>query len=186
MTQTDPLQSLDRPVVLVGLMGVGKTTVGRRLAYRLGREFRDADEAVEQAAGRSVAEIFEDFGEAAFRDGERRVIARLLQDPKPMVIALGGGAFVDDDTRALVKDRAISIWLRADVGTLAERVARRPGARPLLNVDDPRAVLERLAEERRPSYEQADLVVESDDTSHETTARLAADALQAHLEQAGS
>lgn len=113
-----------KSLVLIGLMGVGKTTVGRRLAHALKLQFRDADEEVEKAAGRSVSEIFEDFGEHAFRDGERKVIARLLEEP-PMVLALGGGAFVDDETRERVKAMATSIWLQADVETLVQRVARR-------------------------------------------------------------
>ncbi|MCR9268274.1 MAG: shikimate kinase, partial [Alphaproteobacteria bacterium] len=134
----------DRSIVLIGLMGVGKTTVGRRLSKALGLKFRDADEEVEKAAGRSVAEIFKDFGEAAFRDGERKVIARLLEEP-PMVLALGGGAFVDPDTRAKVLNQAVSVWLKADVDTLMNRVSRRD-TRPLLQDPNPRAVLERLLE----------------------------------------
>ncbi|KAA5804002.1 shikimate kinase [Alkalicaulis satelles] len=184
MNHPDPLRALDRPVVLVGLMGVGKTTVGRRLAARLNRPFIDADEEIEAAAGRPVAEIFADFGEAAFRDGERRVIARLLESPSPMVLALGGGAFVQDEVRALVKARAISIWLRADLDTLMSRVSRRPGVRPLLNDDDPRAVMARLMEARAPAYGQADIVVDSDAGSHDVTARLVLEALSDWLEGA--
>jgi shikimate kinase len=178
-----PLRDFDRPIALVGLMGVGKTTIGRRLAKRLDRPFVDADEAVEEAAGRSVADIFADFGEAAFRDGERRVITRLLEEPQPIVLALGGGAFVNDETRALIKERAVSIWLKADLDTLMERVLRKPGQRPLLETDDPRAVMEKLNAERAPIYAQADITVESDAASHDATAARAYMALEAYLEQ---
>ena len=181
MTQSHLSSAFKRPVALVGLMGVGKTTIGRRLAKRLSRPFVDADEAVEESAGRSVADIFADFGEAAFRDGERRVIARLLDDDQPIVLALGGGAFVNEQTRALVKDKAVSIWLKADLEILMERVSRKPGVRPLLNADDPRAVMEKLNAERAPIYAQADLVVESDESSHDATAARAYDALAAHV-----
>lgn len=184
MSHPDPLRALDRPVVLVGLMGVGKTTVGRRLAARLSRPFVDADEEIEAAAGRPVAEIFADFGEAAFRDGERRVIARLLESPAPMVLALGGGAFVQEPVRAMVKARAISIWLRADLDTLMSRVSRRPGARPLLNNEDPRAVMARLMEARAPAYGEADIIVDSDAGSHDITARRVLEALSDWLEGA--
>lgn len=167
----------NRPIALVGLMGVGKTTIGRRLANRLGRPFLDADAEVEAAAGRTVAEIFADFGEAAFRDGERKVIARLLEEPAPIVLALGGGAFMDPDTRALIKTHALSVWLRADVDTLFERVMRKPGQRPLLETDDPKGVLERLHAERSPVYAQADIIVASDAVSHDTTVQRLIDAL---------
>ena len=182
MTQSDRSKALKRPVALVGLMGVGKTTIGRRLAKRLSRSFVDADEAVEIAAGRSVADIFADFGEAAFRDGERKVIARLLSEGEPMVLALGGGAFVNDHTRALIKEKAVSIWLKADLEILMQRVARKPGQRPLLDTEDPRAVMERLNAERAPIYAQADIVVESDESSHDVTAARAYEALAAHLD----
>ncbi len=171
----------DRPIALVGLMGVGKTTIGRRLAKRLDRDFADADEAVEEAAGRSVADIFADFGEAAFRDGERRVITRLLDEPTPLVLALGGGAFINDETRALIKDKAISVWLKADLDVLMERVLRKPGQRPLLNVDDPHAVMRKLNDERAPVYAQADITVDCDDASHDATAAKVHDALQSYL-----
>ena len=182
MTQSDLSKALKHPVALVGLMGVGKTTIGRRLAKRLSRDFVDADEAVENAAGRSVADIFADFGEAAFRDGERKVITRLLNKGEPIVLALGGGAFVNDETRALIKAKAVSIWLKADLDILMERIARKPGQRPLLDTDDPRAVMEKLNAERAPIYAQADIVVESDDSSHDMTAARAHDALVKHLE----
>lgn len=177
MTLSDPLYAFDRPVTLVGLMGVGKTTIGRRLAKRLDRPFADADEAVEEAAGRTVAEIFADYGEASFRDGERKVIARLLEQDQPLVLALGGGAFVNEETRGLIKEKAVSVWLKADLDVLMERVLRKPGKRPLLNVDDPRAVMQKLNDERAPIYAQADIVVESDEASHDATAAKVYDAL---------
>ena len=172
----------DRPIVLIGLMGVGKTTVGRRLAKALGLNFRDADEEVERAAGRSVSEIFDDFGEAAFRDGERKVISRLLDEP-PMVIALGGGAFVDPETRARIKEKGVSVWLQADVDTLVKRVSRRD-TRPLLRGQDPRSVLQRLLEARTPAYAEADFHVDASAGSHQTTLDLIMRALEAREAEA--
>jgi shikimate kinase len=155
-----PVRRLARPAVLVGLMGAGKTSVGRRLAAALSAPFVDSDEAVEAAARMSVAEIFETLGEPAFREGERRVIARLL-DETPQVIATGGGAFMNPETRALIAERgAVTVWLRADLDTLYERVGRR-GGRPLLATGDPREILARLIRERHPVYAEADLVVDS-------------------------
>ncbi len=148
------------PVVLVGLMGAGKTVVGRRLARVLGVSFCDADEEIAAAAGMGIPDIFEVYGETAFRDLERRVIARLMRDP-PGVLALGGGAFVDPEVRRLVKRGAVSIWLRADLETLLRRTERRRHARPLLAREDPRRVLCRLMEERYPLYAEADLVVDT-------------------------
>jgi shikimate kinase len=144
-----------RSIALVGLMGAGKTTVGRRLAARLGLPFVDADAEIETACGMAVAEIFERFGEAHFRDGERRVIARLV-DGVPKVIATGGGAFVQDDTRALLLARTITIWLDVDVPTLVARVRKRD-TRPLLKGRDPGEVLAALAGVRNPFYAQASL-----------------------------
>ncbi len=167
----------DHSIVLIGLMGAGKTTVGRRLATAMERPFADADHEIERAAGRTVSDIFEDFGEAAFRDGERRVIARLLDEP-PMVLALGGGAFVDPQTRALVKERAISIWLQADVATLAARVGRRD-TRPLLREGDPAVILERLLETRQPAYAEADIHIDASAGTHQATAEAILAALQA-------
>ncbi len=155
-----PARRLARPAVLVGLMGAGKTSVGRRLAAALAAPFVDSDEAVEAAARMSVAEIFETLGEPAFREGERRVVARLLDDA-PQVIATGGGAFMNPETRALIAERgAVTVWLRADLDTLYERVGRR-GGRPLLATGDPREILARLIRERHPVYAEADLVVDS-------------------------
>lgn len=168
-----------RPIALVGLMGVGKTTIGRRLATRLGRRFVDADEAVAEAAGRSVPDIFADFGEAAFRDGERKVIARLIEEAQPLVLALGGGAFVDPETRALLKEKALTVWLKADLDTLMDRVGRKPGQRPLLDDPDPRAVMARLMAAREPAYAQADIAVESERGSHDLTVEKVLDALEA-------
>jgi shikimate kinase len=156
-----------RPIALVGLMGAGKTTVGRRLAARLDLPFVDADAEIEAASGLSVSEIFERFGEAHFRDGERRVIARLV-DGAPKVIATGGGAFMQDDTRALLLERAITIWLDADIATLVERVRRR-NTRPLLKDKDPGEVLTALAEVRNPVYAQAQIRVPSKSSPHGDT-----------------
>ncbi len=155
------------PLVLVGMMGVGKSTVGRRLAARLGLHFVDADEEIEKAAGMSVTEIFARYGEAHFRDGERRVIARLM-DGAPKVIATGGGAFMQDETRALILDLATAIWLDADIDILVDRVSRREG-RPLLKGRDPRAVLADLAAVRNPVYALAPIHVQSIAAPHEVT-----------------
>lgn len=168
MNHTRPDQEtvhIDRHLVLIGMMGAGKTTVGRRLAVRLDMPFVDADAEIEAAAGRSVADIFAELGEAAFRDGERRVIQRLL-DGSPRVIATGGGAFVDAGTRALIRRKALSIWLDASLDTLEERTARR-NTRPLLNGRNRREVLARLLEERRPLYAQAHLRIHSTDSPHD-------------------
>ncbi|WP_093332605.1 shikimate kinase [Sphingomonas rubra] len=156
-----------RPIVLVGLMGVGKSTVGRRLALRLRLPFVDADHEIEAAAGMTVAEIFDRFGEPYFRDGERRVIARLM-DGSPKVIATGGGAFVNEATRALILEQATSVWLHADTAVLAERVRRRD-TRPLLRGKDPKVVLAELAAVRDPIYAQAHVHVSSRKGPHEAT-----------------
>ncbi|MGH6827303.1 MAG: shikimate kinase, partial [Rhizomicrobium sp.] len=147
--------TLDRTVALVGIMGAGKTSVGRRLAARLGASFFDADHEIETAAGLSVAEIFERFGESYFRDGERKVIARLLEGPAH-VLAAGGGAYMDEATRALLARSAFTIWLKAPVALLLARVKKRD-TRPLLNNADPRATLERLLAVREPVYAKADM-----------------------------
>ena len=164
---TDAHPTTDRPIVLVGLMGAGKSTVGRRLAERLGLPFVDSDEEIERAAGCPIAEIFERFGEAGFRDGERRVVRRLI-DGEPKVIATGGGAFIDPETRALILERCIAVWLDADVATLAGRVGRR-SHRPLLAGKDPIALLTELAAIRGPAYAEAHLRVASDSGFHERT-----------------
>ena len=150
-----------KSVVLVGLMGAGKSRVGRQLAAQLGLDFVDADAEIEAAAGCSISDIFERFGEAAFRDGERRVMRRLLNGPV-RVLATGGGAFMDPETRAHVRERGISIWLRADLETLLARVGRR-NHRPLLAQGDRRETLAALMKERYPIYAEADIVVDSTD-----------------------
>ncbi|MDX2234824.1 MAG: shikimate kinase, partial [Hyphomonadaceae bacterium] len=155
---------VDRPIVLVGLMGAGKTTIGRRLAAVLNLPFVDADEEIERAAGLPVSEIFARHGEPEFRRGERAVIARLLQGG-PHVLATGGGAFMDPETRALVRERAVSVWLRADIEVLMRRVEKRD-TRPLLRGDNPRAVMERLMAERHPIYAEADVTVDSNNLPH--------------------
>lgn len=170
---------LDRPVVLVGLMGVGKSTIGRRLAAQLKRGFIDADEAIEAAAQRSISEIFEQFGEAHFRDGERRVITRLIEDHDG-VIATGGGAFVNDETRALILEKGIAVWIDCAIETLVERTARR-STRPLLRTGDPREILTRLYEERRGCYAQAPIHVMSDAGPHEVTTMRILEALEQWL-----
>lgn len=149
------------------MMGVGKTSIGKRLATLLGLDFVDADEEIERAAGMTIAEIFEKFGEPYFRDGERRVIARLI-DGSPKVIATGGGAFINDETRALILERAISIWLDADIKVLAERVSRR-NHRPLLTGRDPVEVLTELGKVRNPIYATAKIHVRSDTSPHSRT-----------------
>jgi shikimate kinase len=157
---------LDRPIVLVGLMGVGKSTVGRRLASRLGLPFVDSDSAIEEAAGASAADVFELYGEEDFRDGERRLVARLI-DGEVRVIATGGGAFVDPDTRRLLNERAITVWLDAPIDVLAERTGRR-NSRPLLRDGNRAATLARLMEERRALYAEAQIHILSNEGAHGT------------------
>ena len=168
-----------RTIVLVGLMGVGKSSVGRRLAAALDLPFRDADNEVEAAAGRSIPEIFAEMGEPAFRDGERRVIARLLDEP-PHVLATGGGAFANPETRALIKDRAIAVWLKADLELLARRVSRKDG-RPLLKGRDPMDVLREHASLRYPAYGEAHLTVETGDTAHGVAVEAVIQGLRGYL-----
>lgn len=171
MSQKTSLASLpliDRPIALIGLMGVGKSTVGKRLAARLDLPFIDADHAIEEAAGLTIPEIFERFGEAHFRDGERRVIARLIEG-EPKVIATGGGAFMQPETRALILDRALAVWLDADVDILTERVRRRTGTRPLLAGRNEREVLAELAAARNPVYALAPIHIRSEAQPHEET-----------------
>jgi shikimate kinase len=156
-----------KTIVLVGLMGAGKTCIGRRLARRLELPFVDTDDEVEKAAGAAIPEIFRRFGEQAFRDGERRVIARLLSEP-PQVLATGGGAFVDQWTRAAIRESAVSVWLRAELDILVGRTVGR-GSRPLLETSDPRATLAALMAARHPIYALADLVIDSTDEPPEVT-----------------
>lgn len=178
-TSSAPALSPPRTIVLVGLMGAGKSAIGRRLAQRLDLPFVDADQEIEHAAGCTIEEFFARHGEAAFRDGERRVMARLLGRPTH-VLATGGGAFVDAGTRALVRERAISVWLRAELEVLLDRVSRRTN-RPLLKQGDPRAVLERLIAQRYPIYAEADIVVDSRDVPAERTVEAVIEALRAFL-----
>lgn len=164
---------IDRPIVLVGMMGVGKSSVGRRLASLLHWPFIDADDEIETAAQMTIPEIFAAHGEAYFRDGERRVIARLIEDDARdgaghRVIATGGGAFVNEETRRLILDRAIAVWLDSDIETLVERTSRKEN-RPLLKQGDPRETLARLREERQPAYAQAPIHVLSGNGPHSRT-----------------
>jgi shikimate kinase len=174
---------LDRVVVMVGLMGAGKSAIGKRLAQALGLNFVDADKEIEEAAGCAIPEIFARFGEPAFRDGERRVIARLLEGPV-CVLATGGGAFMDEGTRARIKERGLSVWLRADLDTLVRRTARRSN-RPLLNAGDPKEILGKLMAVRHPVYAEADVTVDSHDAPPESTTARVIEALRAHLAGAG-
>jgi shikimate kinase len=155
---------LNRTVTLVGMMGAGKSSVGRRLAARLAVPFRDADSEIETAAGCTLSEIFERYGEPSFREGERRVIARLLTEA-PHVLATGGGAFMDAQTRAAVKELSVSVWIKAPIEILLQRVKRRDN-RPLLKAGDPRETVERLLKEREPQYAEADLTIESEEGPH--------------------
>lgn len=172
---------IDRPVVLVGMMGVGKTSVGKRLAALLHRPFIDADQAIEEAARMTIPEIFESMGEDCFRDGERRVISRLIEDsPGCAVIATGGGAFCNPQTRTLILERAIAVWLDCDIDTLVERTGRRDN-RPLLRDGDPREILTRLREERASAYAQAPIHVISAAGPHTRTLTQLCKALDAWL-----
>ena len=176
----DLAKRVGRPIVLVGLMGVGKSTVGRRLARRLGLPFVDSDAAIEDAAGLSPAEVFERYGEQDFRDGERRLVARLVDQGDLQVIATGGGAFVDPRTRELLNARAITVWLDAPVDVLAERTSRRD-TRAQLRDGDPKETLERLSNERRHAYEQAHIHVKSGVGAHREVVEAILRALEAHV-----
>jgi shikimate kinase len=169
--------SLERTIGLVGMMGAGKTSIGRRLAARLNVPFRDADHEIEEAAGLTVAEIFAKFGEPHFRDGERKVIARLLDDP-PHVLATGGGAFMDEATRAAMARTSFTIWLKAPVHLLMARVKKRE-TRPLLKEGDMRETLERLLKLREPVYAKADMTVDSADEPHGAAVERIIEALRA-------
>ena len=168
-------ERVDRPIVLVGMMGVGKSTVGRKLAQVLRLPFVDADDAIVEAAKMSITEMFDRHGEAAFRDGERRVIARLL-DAGPGVIATGGGAFVQPETRALIQQRGLPVWLDCDVDTLVERVSRN-NKRPLLRGGNVREIVERMKTEREPAYAQAPIKVQSISAPHPVTVNRIIEAL---------
>ena len=152
-------------LVLVGLMGAGKSAIGRRIAARLNMKFLDADTEIELAAGQSISDIFAEHGEAHFRDREEKIIERLLVDG-PVILATGGGAFMSEVTRANIKTNGLSVWLRADLDVLMERVGRRDH-RPLLKTEDPRAVMQNLIDQRYPIYAQSDIIVESRDVAHE-------------------
>jgi shikimate kinase len=167
MNSTEALLSLlgERSIVLVGLMGCGKSSVGRRLASRLGIGFVDADEEIERVAAKTIVEIFADHGEAYFRDGERRVIGRLLASG-PQVLATGGGAFINLETRAKIRERGVSVWLRAELPVLMRRVSKRD-TRPLLKTGDPEATMRDLMAKRYPIYAEADVTVESRDVPHD-------------------
>jgi shikimate kinase len=169
----------ERPVVLVGMMGAGKTTVGRRLAHRLDRHFVDSDEEIEKAAGMKIDDIFATHGEADFRAGEARVIARLLKD-RGIVLGTGGGAFINAETRALIKETAVSVFITADFELLFSRVSRRNN-RPLLKTANPRETLRNLIDLRYPIYAEADVTVESRDVPQDVVASEAIDAMIAHL-----
>jgi shikimate kinase len=178
MDASSPL-SPPRTVALVGLMGAGKSAIGKRLAHRLGLPFVDADDEIERAAGCSISEFFERFGEAEFRNGERRVIQRLLEG-SPHVLSTGGGAYMDAETRALMRGQAITVWLRADLDVLYDRVRKRTH-RPLLRQGDPKDILARLMNQRYPVYAQADLVVDSTAQPADVTTEQVYDALRRHL-----
>lgn len=181
MNGTEALLSLlgERSIVLVGLMGCGKSSVGRRLASRLGLGFVDADEEIERVAAKTIVEIFTDHGEAYFRDGERRVIARLLASG-PQVLATGGGAFINPETRAKIRERGVSVWLRADLPVLMRRVSKRD-TRPLLKSGDPEATMRDLMKKRYPVYAEADVTIESRDVPHDVIVNEIIAALKAKL-----
>jgi shikimate kinase len=170
----------NRSIVLIGMMGVGKSSIGRRLGSRLGVPFVDADTEIEQAAGMSIADIFARHGEAAFRSGEARVIARLLNSG-PQVLATGGGAVMNEATRALIKERGVSIWLSAELDLLLRRISKRKAERPMLQTDDPAATLRDLLTTRQPIYAQADITVQSRDVPHDAIVTEIIEALTAFL-----
>jgi shikimate kinase len=195
MTMAETVEAVDRDalraaigaraVVLVGMMGSGKSSVGKRLGARLGLPFVDADTEIETAAGMTIPEIFAQRGESEFRDGERRVIARILATRAPLVLATGGGAFMNADTRARVAELGISIWLKADAEVLMRRVRKRSN-RPLLRTADPEATMRRMLAEREPIYAQADITLISRDDPHEVVVEAALGALDRLLLQEGA
>jgi shikimate kinase len=174
----DPARSSQ--IVLIGLMGAGKSAIGRRLGAQLSLPFVDADAEIEAAAGKTISEIFRQHGEAAFRDGERSVISRLIADGRPKVLATGGGAFVDESLRELILEHGVSLWLKADLDILVSRTSRRDH-RPILRQGDPRKILKRLMDERYPFYEMANVVVESNEGSPDETVARALQAIRQYL-----
>lgn len=175
----NPTPAADKPVVMIGLMGAGKSRIGRELAAELRLPFVDADTEIVEAAGCSISDIFELYGETAFRDVEKRVICRLLDEGR-QIIATGGGAFMNDDIRRAIKERGVSIWLRAELDVLVERTSRRDG-RPLLENGDPEAILKGLMEQRYPVYAEADIIVDSKAVSIEETVADTAKALSGYI-----
>ncbi|MCR4379086.1 MAG: shikimate kinase [Rhodospirillales bacterium] len=169
--------NVNRPIVLIGLMGAGKSSVGRRLAKKLGLSFIDSDDEIEKAAGCTIEDIFDRFGEAEFRQGEKRVMERLL-DEGPMVLATGGGAFMNSDIRARILAKGTAVWLRAGLEALFERTSRR-GGRPLLKTSDPRKTLETLIKERYPVYEEAPIIIDTDTETLDSTVDSIIEALRA-------
>jgi shikimate kinase len=180
-TKTQDLLSMlaGRPIVLIGMMGAGKTTVGRRLSTKLGRKFLDSDTEIEAAAGMTIPEMFSTHGQPEFRAGETRVIARILKQ-QDIVLGTGGGAFMEETTRQLIKKTAVSVWLDADFDLLFSRVSRRSN-RPLLQTPNPRETLRQLVEARSPTYANADITVMSTDVPHESVAAQIVDQLHAYL-----
>ena len=178
MTDIEAIPLHQRTIALVGLMGVGKSTVGRRLAKRLGLPFADGDEEIESAAGMTVSDIFASMGEGEFRAGEARVMRRLLEGPR-LVLATGGGAMLNLETRALLKSRAVTVWMRADLETIVQRVQRRD-TRPLLRGKDPLETLRTLAEARYPVYGEADVTVDVAGGAHTQAVDAIVEALEAH------
>lgn len=174
----EPIPVRERTIALVGLMGVGKSTVGRRLAKRLDLPFADGDIEIESAAAMTVSDIFAQLGESEFRAGEARVMRRLLEGPR-MVLATGGGAILNPETRELLKARAVTVWMRADLETIAGRVQRRD-TRPLLRGRDPLEALRQLAEARYPVYAQADVTVDVAGGAHSTAVEAIVEALETH------
>jgi shikimate kinase len=168
-----------KTIVLIGLMGAGKTTIGRRLARKLGLRFRDSDDEISAAAGCTIPDIFEIHGEAIFRDLELRVLDRLMSENEPYVLATGGGAWMTEAVRTLIKEKGVSVWLKADLEVLLDRVSRKNN-RPLLERGDKRSILEKLMNDRYPVYAQADITIESDDGAHETVVDSVIDAIKVH------
>jgi shikimate kinase len=172
---------INKPIVMVGLMGAGKSQIGRDLAAKLGLPFVDADDEIIKAAGCSVSDIFELYGEKAFRDVEERVISRLLNS-KVQIIATGGGAFMSVKVRKAIREYGVSIWLKAELEVLVERTSRRRG-RPLLEKGDPATILKGLMDERYPVYEEADIVVDTQDVPIDANVNATADALAAYVDK---